>query len=122
MKRGFVVTGAVMLVTTALLGYCHVRTTQLDAAFNKLKVGDAERDVIAKMGRPHQVLDGCGYYGRPIVGCARRMRRTRCCKLGATAIPNWIERADYTCLAERGTSREAPTRMARRRDDPRAPC
>jgi len=37
----------------------------------KVKVGDAERDVIAKMGRPHQVLDGCGYYGRPIVGCAR---------------------------------------------------
>ena len=71
MKRGFVVTGAVMLVTAALPGYCHVRTTRLDASFNKVKVGDTERDVIANMGRPHQVLDGCGYYGRPIVGCAR---------------------------------------------------
>jgi hypothetical protein len=70
LKRGFVVTAA-MLVTAALLGYCHVTTTQLDAVFNKVKVGDTERDVIAKMGRPHQVLDGCGYYGRPVVGCAR---------------------------------------------------
>lgn len=60
-----------MLVTAALLGYCQARTTQLDAAFNKVKVEDTERDVVAKMGRPHQVLDGCGYYGQPIVGCAR---------------------------------------------------
>jgi hypothetical protein len=72
MKRGFVVAGAVMLVTAASLGYCHVRTTLLDAAFNKVKVGDADHDVIAKMGSPHQVLDGCGYYGQRIVGCARQ--------------------------------------------------
>jgi len=72
MKRGFVVTAAVILGIAASLGYCHVRTTHLDAAFKKVKVGDADRDVIAKMGRPNQVLDGCGYYGkRPIVGCAQ---------------------------------------------------
>jgi hypothetical protein len=71
MKRGFIVTGAVMLVSAALLGYCQVRATQLDAAFNKVKVGDSERDVIAKMGRPHQVLVGCGYYNQRIGGCAQ---------------------------------------------------
>ena len=71
MKRGFVVTVALMLVTAASLGYCHVKTTQLGAAFNKVKAGDAERDVIAKMGSPHQVREGCGYYGRPVGGCAR---------------------------------------------------
>jgi hypothetical protein len=72
MKPAFVVTAAVMLAAAVSLGYCYVRTTHLDAAFKKVKVGDADRDVIAKMGRPHQVLDGCGYYNhRPIVGCAR---------------------------------------------------
>jgi len=71
MKRGFIVTGAVMLVTAALPGYCQLRTNQIAASFNKVTVGQVEREVIAKMGRPHQVLDGCGYYGRPIVGCAR---------------------------------------------------
>jgi hypothetical protein len=70
-KRGFIVTGAVMLVTAALLGYCQSRTKQIDAAFNKVAVGKAEREVIAKMGRPHQVLDGCAIMGRPIAGCAR---------------------------------------------------
>jgi len=45
---------------------------QLNAAFKKVVVGDTQRDVVAKMGRPHQVLEGCGYYyKRPIVGCAR---------------------------------------------------
>lgn len=71
MKRGFVVTGAVMLAIAASLGYCQVRTTHINAAFKKVKIGDADRYVIATMGRPHQVLNGCGYYGRPIVGCAR---------------------------------------------------
>src|SRR5258708_4580866 len=33
--------------------------------------GSVTHFIIAKMGRPHQVLDGCGYYGRQIVGCAR---------------------------------------------------
>ena len=50
MKRGSVATGAVMLVTAALLGYCQARTTQLDAAFNKVKIEDTERDVVARMG------------------------------------------------------------------------
>jgi hypothetical protein len=60
-----------LLVIAALLGYCHVRTKQTDAAFRNVAVGDAEHDVIAKMGSPHQVLEGCGYYGKPRVGCAR---------------------------------------------------
>jgi len=64
MKRGFVVTATVMVAIAASLGYCRVKTTQLDAAFKKVKVGGADRDVIVKMGRPHQVLDGCGYYGK----------------------------------------------------------
>jgi hypothetical protein len=59
-------------VAAALLGYCQVRTTQLNAAFNKVNVGDAERDLIAKMGGPHRVVDGCGYYGQPMAGCARQ--------------------------------------------------
>ena len=71
MKRGFLVIAALMLVTAALLGYGHMKTTQLGAAFNRVKAGDAEREVVAKMGPPHQVRDGCGYYGRPVVGCAR---------------------------------------------------
>jgi hypothetical protein len=71
MKRRFVLAGAPMFVTAALLGYCHMRTTQLGAAFSKVKLGDTEPEVIGKMGRPHQVLDGCGYYGRPIAGCTR---------------------------------------------------
>jgi len=70
-KRRSIVTGAVMLVAAALLGYCPMRTMQLNAAFGKVNVGDVERDVIARMGRPHRVLDGCGYYGEPIAGCAR---------------------------------------------------
>jgi hypothetical protein len=31
-----------------------------------------EHEVIAKLGRPHQVVEGCGwYYRKPIAGCAR---------------------------------------------------
>jgi hypothetical protein len=74
MRRSTIVVGAGLLVIAALVGYCQARTTQLSAAFEKVVVGDTERDVIAKMGHPHQVLEGCGYYyphKRPIVGCAR---------------------------------------------------
>ena len=63
--------GAGLLVIAALVGYCQARTTQLNAAFKKVVIGDAQRDVVAKMGRPHQVLEGCGYYGRPVIGCAQ---------------------------------------------------
>ena len=70
MKRSSVVWGGGLLVIPALLGYCHVRTTQMNAAFEGVVVGDTETTVVAKMGRPHRVLEGCGYYhGRPIAGC-----------------------------------------------------
>jgi hypothetical protein len=48
----------------------------------------------------------CGYHTEvnvdahpddvPVSSFGPRMRCTKCGKLGATAIPNWIERADYT--------------------------
>jgi hypothetical protein len=72
MRSSSIVAGAVILVIGASLGYCHVRSTQLNAAFDKVVVGESERDVVGKMGRPHRIVEGCGYYyGRPIAGCAR---------------------------------------------------
>ena len=70
MRRSTIVAGAGLFVIAGSLGYCQARTMQLNAAFKKVVVGDTQRDVVAKMGRPHQVLDGCGYYSRRIVGCA----------------------------------------------------
>jgi hypothetical protein len=70
-ETGLHPTAALMLLAGGPLGYCYVKTTQLGAAFDKVKAGEAERDVVAKMGPPHQVRDGCGYYGRPVAGCAR---------------------------------------------------
>jgi hypothetical protein len=61
-----------LLLVAMPLGYCHARTTQLNAAFNTVAIGDAEDDVVAKMGRPHRTIEGCGYYhGRPAAGCAQ---------------------------------------------------
>ena len=63
---------AALLVIAGLLGYCQFRTTQFNTAFAKVAIGDTEHDVVMKMGRPHRVVEGCGYYyKRPIVGCAR---------------------------------------------------
>ena len=54
-------------MTGASLGYCHVRSTRLNKAFGKVVVGESEPDVVGKMGRPHRIVEGCGYYyGRPI--------------------------------------------------------
>jgi len=50
----------VLLVFAASLGYCEARARQLNSAFQKVVVGDAERDVIAKMGRPHQFSKAVG--------------------------------------------------------------
>jgi hypothetical protein len=72
MKRSIIVCGAGLLAIAASLGYCQARRMQIDAAFTKVVVGDTERTVIAKMGHPHQVIEGCGwYYTKPIIGCAR---------------------------------------------------
>jgi hypothetical protein len=61
-----------LLVVAASIGYCQVRTTQLDAACRKVVVGESESDVIAKMGHPHLVQEGCGYmHSRPVYGCVR---------------------------------------------------
>jgi hypothetical protein len=51
MKRSFIVTGAVMLVTAALLE----EQSRSPQPPTMVAVGEAEREVIAKMGRPHQV-------------------------------------------------------------------
>jgi hypothetical protein len=51
MKRSTIVSGAGLLVIAALVGYCQARTTQLSAAFEKVVVGDTERDVVIKMSR-----------------------------------------------------------------------
>jgi hypothetical protein len=75
MKRITIVCGAALLAIAGSLGYCQVRATQINAAFAKVAVGDTENDVIAKMGRPHRRVEGCGHSyslnGRRIVGCAR---------------------------------------------------
>jgi hypothetical protein len=71
MTRGAIIVEAGLLAI-ASLGYCQVRTTWLNAAFEKVMVGDTESDVVAKMGRSSQIVEGCGwYYKRPIAGCAR---------------------------------------------------
>jgi hypothetical protein len=71
MRLGSILAGAGLLVIAAALGYCQVKSTQLNTAFEKIVIGESERDVIAKMG-PHRIVEGCGcYYGRPIAGCAR---------------------------------------------------
>lgn len=74
MRQRTIILTAVFLVIVASLGYCHARTTQLNAAFNTVVEGkDTEPDVVAKMGRPHQVSEGCKYYGgQPPYGCARQ--------------------------------------------------
>ena len=72
MTRSTIVTIAGFLVVAISLGYCHVRTVQLDEAFKKVKIGDVERDVVATMGHPHQIFEGCNFYGPSrIAGCAR---------------------------------------------------
>jgi hypothetical protein len=72
MRPSRIVAGAGPLVIGASLGYCHVRSTQLNTAFGKVVVGESEPDVVGKMGRPHRIVEGCSYYyGRPIAGCAR---------------------------------------------------
>jgi hypothetical protein len=72
MTSSGIVAGAGLLLIAASLGWCHARSTQLNTAFEKVVVGDSERDVIAKIGRPHRIVEGCGYYyGRPIAGCGR---------------------------------------------------
>src|SRR5215510_13386541 len=72
MTRGTSVTIAGFLVLAISLGYCHLRMVQLNAAFNRVKVGDVERDVVAKMGHPHEIFEGCNFYGPSrIYGCAR---------------------------------------------------
>jgi hypothetical protein len=70
MKRSMILATALLLIA-ALLGYCQLRATQINAAFGKVAEGDTEQDVILKMGSPHQVLEGCGYYGKAMIGCAR---------------------------------------------------
>jgi hypothetical protein len=70
MSRSAIVTGAGFLAIAASLGYCQVRTTQLNAGFAKVVIGDAERDVVAKMRCSHEVVKGCGHYGRAAAGCA----------------------------------------------------
>ena len=70
MKRSSIFWGAgLLLVIAASLGYCPARTMQLNAAFATVVEGDTETTVVAKMGRPHRVLEGCGYLGRPVAGC-----------------------------------------------------
>jgi hypothetical protein len=74
MKRSIIVCAAGLLGIATSLGYCEARRTQLSAAFAKVAVGDTEPEVITKMGRPHEVVEGCGWYYphlRPIAGCAR---------------------------------------------------
>lgn len=75
MRRSTIAVDAVLLVIATSVGYCEARARQLNRAFEKVVMGDAERDVVVKMGRLHQILEGCGSYyphlrGR-IVGCAR---------------------------------------------------
>jgi hypothetical protein len=72
MKRSIMVCGAGLLAIAASLAYCQGKRTQIDTAFAQVVAGDTEHDVVAKMGRPHRVVEGCGwYYGKPITGCAR---------------------------------------------------
>jgi hypothetical protein len=72
MRPGSIVIGAGLLLIAVSLGYCHARSTQLHEAFGTVALGESERDVVARMGRPHRIVEGCGYYhGRPRAGCAR---------------------------------------------------
>lgn len=63
-----------LLIVTVSLGYCHLRRVQLNEAFEKVKIGDVERNVVATMGHPHRIFGRCDEYyprSRPIAGCAR---------------------------------------------------
>ena len=74
MRRSTIVAAAgllMLLMFPALVGYSLVRSKQINATFEKVVIGDVERDIVAKMGRPHRILEDCDYYGMSKVGCAR---------------------------------------------------